>query len=106
MFTLCTASITVGSIPEFLAYSYLLCSLMLNVDCGMPDQIEGTVVSVQSTTYGSQATYTCAEGYKGPAEGSALTCRDDGVWGGEFPACTQICNYYALTHTKCTLTSS
>ena len=66
--------------------SYLLCYLLTVIDCGEPPLYPNAVVvdtGGPSTTFGSEVTYQCNEGYRfenrsGIAANS--TCRGSGNW--------------------------
>jgi len=59
-------------------------------DCGSPEALSGTTVTVTSTTHGGQATYVCANGHTGLTGSSTRTCGNDGTWSGSAPSCDQI----------------
>jgi len=58
-------------------------------DCGSPEAPAGVTVSISSTTFGSQVTYTCAYGYSSLTGSSTRTCDSDGNWSGSVPSCTE-----------------
>lgn len=57
-------------------------------DCGTPNINTGTIVSVFSTTLGSIAEYSCAEGYENFFGDEQRVCQSDGSWSGVAPTCT------------------
>lgn len=60
--------------------------LFKDVDCGMPEDISNGMVTVDSTVYDSNATYTCNSGYV--LVGLAVrVCEADGSWSNAAPAC-------------------
>ncbi|OWF34540.1 Sushi, von Willebrand factor type A, EGF and pentraxin domain-containing protein 1 [Mizuhopecten yessoensis] len=58
----------------------------LAVDCGPPPTIPNSEVSVSSTTYPSEATYSCAAGFF-MSENAVLRCDETGNWIGLNPRC-------------------
>ena len=63
---------------------YLRFALLL--DCRVPASPAGGNVSAPSTTYGSEASYSCNTGYN--MNGAATrTCEADGYWNGSLPIC-------------------
>lgn len=59
------------------------------VDCGgLSTPVNGSM-SLNSTTYGSTANFTCDRGYNITGEGT-LTCQVDGTWSDSEPTCTLI----------------
>ena len=45
---------------------------------------------VSSTTFRSEAKYTCTDGYSGLSDSATRTCKSDGQWSGDVPSCTVI----------------
>ncbi|XP_036069590.1 sushi domain-containing protein 1 isoform X2 [Oryzias melastigma] len=61
------------------------------VDCGRPASVEDTVlVSATGTTYGSEATFTCDEGFVWKTGNNKSTCEADGLWKGPSLVCEEI----------------
>ena len=58
----------------------------LLVDCGPVSAPTSGSVKALVTTFGSVATYACANGY-GPSGSSTRTCQADGTWSGTAPSC-------------------
>ncbi|XP_021351273.1 sushi, von Willebrand factor type A, EGF and pentraxin domain-containing protein 1-like [Mizuhopecten yessoensis] len=58
----------------------------LAVDCGPPPTVPNSEVSVSSTTYPSEATYSCAAGFF-MSENAVLRCDETGNWIGLNPRC-------------------
>lgn len=56
-------------------------------DCGAPDHTTGTTVVAPTTTYGSEASYSCATGYENLLGTTTRTCESDGSWSGAAPDC-------------------
>ncbi len=56
------------------------------VDCGVLDDPDYGSVDIGSTTYGSEATYTCHHGYYLVGHASRV-CLNIGKWGGYAPVC-------------------
>ncbi|XP_069128762.1 sushi, von Willebrand factor type A, EGF and pentraxin domain-containing protein 1-like [Argopecten irradians] len=56
------------------------------VDCGPPPTFSNSVASVMSTTYPSEAAYSCADGFV-MAANSVLRCAETGKWIGNTPRC-------------------
>ena len=55
-------------------------------DCGVPSSPADGNVSAPSTTYGSEASYSCNTGYN--MNGAATrTCEAGGNWNGSVPTC-------------------
>lgn len=77
------------SLPHSLPLSFSLPSFSIShtaVDCGDLPQIAFGRVTFTTTTFRSQASYTCQEGYV--LMGNFIrTCQNDGTWSGEDPTC-------------------
>ena len=60
--------------------------LIIVLDCGtLPNPVDGTV-SHPTTTYGSEATFSCETGYT-LSSTLPLTCQANGLWSGTSPTC-------------------
>eukprot|EP00117_Sycon_ciliatum_P048173 scpid2370/ scgid5761/ Sushi, von Willebrand factor type A, EGF and pentraxin domain-containing protein 1; CCP module-containing protein 22; Polydom; Selectin-like osteoblast-derived protein; Serologically defined breast cancer antigen NY-BR-38 len=60
------------------------------VDCGRPNVPEnGLIAPLASTTYGSEALYSCLRGYLLSGQ-LTRTCQADGKWSGFAPICAEI----------------
>ncbi|XP_029018313.1 sushi domain-containing protein 1 isoform X2 [Betta splendens] len=61
------------------------------VDCGRPVPVEDTVLlSVTGTTYGSEATYACDQGFVWRSGDNSSVCGADGRWKGPTLACEEV----------------
>lgn len=69
-----------------LSHEYRGLILLIGVDCGDLDDPENGEVSLTGTTFGSNATYSCNDGYFLEGESSRV-CQSDGNWSGEAPTC-------------------
>ncbi|XP_067655456.1 uncharacterized protein [Haliotis asinina] len=58
------------------------------IDCGMPPAWMGRVVTVTSTSYKSNATYVCREGYDDYGGSRISTCTDNSTWSAVDLNCT------------------
>jgi len=56
------------------------------VDCGSLNNITSAQVTTDNTTFGSQANYSCSEGYLLNGT-STRVCQADGQWSGNEPTC-------------------
>lgn len=56
------------------------------IDCGLPEKLEGGFVHVTSTTFDSEATYTCNPGHFLVGDRVRL-CSITGTWLGTVPTC-------------------
>jgi hypothetical protein len=64
------------------------------VDCGKLDDPKNGKVKAPTTTYKSEATYSCDPNY-GPSVTAKRTCQADGTWSGTAPSCQceqKMCN--------------
>ena len=59
-------------------------------ECGDPEFHASTIVDAPSTTSGSTAEYTCAEGYTDIDGDVERTCQRDGTWSGDEPTCDPV----------------
>ena len=83
----------------------LLEFLIIVLDCGtLPNPVDGTV-SLPTTTYGSEATFSCDTGY---TLSSTLprSCQANGAWSGTSPTCgingkSQLITQVAYSINKC-----
>ena len=68
------------------------------VDCGpLPDVEHGAIELVNaSTTFGSQAMYTCEEDFKIHSGRQPRLCQEDGTWSGTAPVCERKNNFYCI----------
>ena len=58
------------------------------VDCGdLSDSIQNGAVTIQGTSYGQQATYSCNNNF-GVDGAEVLTCEASGQWSSEPPTCS------------------
>ena len=65
---------------------YLRFLLLFLLDCGVPASPADGNVHSPSTTYGSEASYSCNTGYN--MNGAATrTCQAGGTWNGSVPTC-------------------
>ena len=66
----------------------IVCTLSctLAVDCGTLSQPNGGQVSQDGSSLGSQANYSCSEGYVLNGN-STRVCQVDGQWSGSEPTC-------------------
>ena len=63
------------------------------IDCGPPGNPgPNGAVSVDMTTFGNMATYSCDPGYELRPDNSVRTCQADGTWSGMDPLCERM-NY-------------
>lgn len=70
--------------PVILTQVDTSCSVV--VDCGnLTDPVQG-FVSFYETTFGSEANYTCLEGYELNGNVSRM-CLENGGWSGSDPSC-------------------
>ncbi len=64
----------------------LFIDFSIAVDCGDLDDPDYGDVDISSTTYGSEATYTCRHGYYLVGNATRV-CLYSGKWGGYAPVC-------------------
>ena len=71
------------TIPTPIPFLLLCCCL---VDCGTPESLENGKAQYQSTTVGSQVTWSCNQGYTlvGPR---TSVCGGDSTWSPAVPRC-------------------
>ena len=63
-----------------------ICTVSSAIDCGSLNQPNGGQVNTDGSSLGSQANYSCSEGYI--LNGNAIrVCQEDGQWSGSEPAC-------------------
>ena len=78
---------------------YLRFLLLFSLDCGVPLSSAHGNVSAPSTTYGSEASYSCNTGYN--MNGAATrTCEAGGNWNGSVPTCDIDGQLQFLPHMK------
>ena len=74
-------------------------SMTAAINCGTPSELDNGAVTFTSTTFQSQATFTCDSGYS--LEGSSSrTCQSDGTWSGQTPVCNRGIYVYQLKATS------
>ena len=64
-------------------------SLLSVVDCGPPPLVMSGQVSVTTTTFQSNATYSCSEGFQfaSGAQEMSITCQANMMWSSPTPVC-------------------
>jgi len=65
---------------------YCTLSYLLAVDCGILNQPNGGQVTRDGSSFGSQANYSCSEGYVLNGN-TTRVCQGDGQWSGSEPTC-------------------
>ena len=79
------------------ALIFYMHSMIAAINCGSPSEPDNGAVTFTSTTFQSQATFTCDSGYS--LEGSSSrTCQSDGTWSGQAPVCNR--GIYMYTSSK------
>ncbi|CAG5115766.1 unnamed protein product [Candidula unifasciata] len=62
----------------------------IKVDCKQPPTVPNTDVTVNKTSYGDTANYSCIHGYAYEKGDTTLTCGWNGTWTGVLLSCTRV----------------
>lgn len=97
-----TGSVTLP-LPVYYAVSFsmhLYQQRTAEIDCGNPGTPQNGYRLLLGTTFGSQVTYNCLQGYDLSGEGTRV-CLGNGLWSGSLPTCEcEFYNYFVLSLTS------
>lgn len=67
-------------------FQWLFCFICVAVDCGPLENVLNGFVTLNETTLGSVATYSCISGFR-VENSSQRMCEATGQWSGVLPTC-------------------